>query len=130
MQPMIVIVEHDHSNREFLETFLKFEGFRVLTAETSDTALDLVQEHRPVLVLLDAHLPGTCSLELHTRLKNDQAIADIPVIAMTTHIMPSQQQSLHDAGFAACIYKPIDISQLRIYINYYAWQNSERSPHQ
>ena len=87
--------------------------------------LDLVQKHHPVLVLLDAHLPGESSLELHNLLKNNQAVADIPVIAMTTHIMPSQQRALADAGFAACIYKPIAISQLRSYINHYAWQNSE-----
>jgi hypothetical protein len=47
---------------------------------------------------------------------------------MTNHLMPSQQQTLDNAGFAACICKPIDISQLRIYVNYYVWQDSQQPP--
>jgi DNA-binding response OmpR family regulator len=81
MQPMIIIIEHDHSNRELLAAFLEFEGFRILTTETSDTVINLVQQHHPARVLLDAHLPGTSSLDLHDLLKNDQSLADISVIA-------------------------------------------------
>ena len=128
MQPVIIVIEHDLSNRELLETFLIFEGFQVITTEAADSLLQLIHEHHPALVLWDIHLPEMDSLKFYASMKNDPSAAAIPVIAMTTCIMPSEQQAIEDAGFTTCIFKPIDISLLRIYINYHILQNRNNLP--
>jgi CheY-like chemotaxis protein len=117
MGPMILVIEQDLPNREFLETFLKFEGYRVIVAATVDGALRMMREQRPALVLANAQLPGVDIRELNTEMKNDQSIGAIPVIMLVTRIMmPSDETAIAETGAVACLSMPINTALLRRHI--------------
>jgi len=113
---MILVIEPDSSNREFLETFLTLAGYRVAATSAADTALQILHEENPALVLMETRLPDMDSLEFNDLVKKDQAHAHIPIVALTTQMLPSEENALANAGFSACLYKPVSPTMLRAYI--------------
>ena len=55
----------------------------MLIATDGETALDLVDQVTPDLVLMDARMPGISGFETCKRLKRDKLLSDLPVIFMT-----------------------------------------------
>ena len=60
----VLLVEHEGPVRAYLEQQLADDGFEVLAADRSVQALDLAEEVKPDLVLLDAVLPDGYRVEL------------------------------------------------------------------
>ena len=54
--PLVLVVEDDHGVRRPLEKFLQMHNFKVVTAETADDAIDMIQLHRPVAAIVDLRL--------------------------------------------------------------------------
>ena len=76
----------------FLEQQLADDGFEVLSAERGPSALELVEEARPDLVLLDAVLPDGSGFELCSRLREGEPgrvwNRDVPVIMVSSRVEP------------------------------------------
>ncbi len=79
----ILIVDDSPSNLEVLFDFLTEAGFRVLVAQTGESAIEKVTFARPDVILLDIIMPGIDGFETCRRLKADESTHDIPVIFMT-----------------------------------------------
>jgi DNA-binding response OmpR family regulator len=54
--PLVLLVEDDAGVRRPLEKFLQMNGFRVVTAETADDAIDAIHQHRPSAAIVDLRL--------------------------------------------------------------------------
>ena len=63
---------------------------------------------------MDLHFPvGMSGLEATGRLKADPATAGIPIVALTALVQRQAEQAGRDAGFAAYLTKPLDVTMLR-----------------
>src|SRR5687768_1076250 len=76
----ILIVDDEPTIVEVVGLYLQREGFRVLTAADGLSALALVEQQRPDLVVLDLMLPGLGGLEVTRRLRASGAL---PIIMLT-----------------------------------------------
>lgn len=76
----LVIVEDDPNIADLLDTYLRDAGFRVLQASTGGRGLDLVEQHRPVMVVLDIGLPDIDGFEVCRRIR---ARSSVPVLFLT-----------------------------------------------
>ena len=65
----VLLVEHDGPVRAYLEQQLADDGFEVLAADRGVQALDLAEEVKPDLVLLDAVLPDWEEAEVEVVVK-------------------------------------------------------------
>ena len=65
----IVVVEDDLPLADMVSLFLESEGFRVTRSEDGESAVDVVREEQPDLVLLDMMLPGIDGLEVCRRIR-------------------------------------------------------------
>ena len=72
-------------------------------------ALALARQHRPDLILMDIQLPEISGLEVTKWLKDDDALAHIPVIAVTAFAMKGDEERIRAGGCAAYIAKPISV---------------------
>lgn len=79
----LLLVEDERDLLELLRYNLVREGFEVEAATSGEAALQMVDERRPDLILLDLMLPAMDGLEVCRSLKQAQATADIPVIMVT-----------------------------------------------
>lgn len=80
--PRILVVDDEPGIVDFLELGLGSEGFAVLGATDAVTALALVRETRPDLVVLDVGLPGLDGFDVLAQIRVE---SDVPVVLLTAH---------------------------------------------
>jgi DNA-binding response OmpR family regulator len=83
-QTSLVLAIND--NPDFLKllcAMFRNEEVTVVTAESGATALEMMRESRPDLIISDVVMPGIDGIELCRRLKSDAATSDIPVLLMS-----------------------------------------------
>ena len=107
----ILIVEDMELNRELLAQLLEDEH-KLIFAEDGLTALEVVAETGPDLILMDLSLPRMDGWEVTRRLKADPALRHIPVIVLTAHAMRGDEERCLDAGMDGYVSKPIDPRRL------------------
>ena len=76
----VVVVEDDPSIADLIEMYLRGAGFRVLQATSGERGLELIAQHRPVMVLLDIGLPDIDGFEVCRRIR---ATSTLPVLFLT-----------------------------------------------
>jgi two-component system response regulator ResD len=79
-EPTILVVDDEPSISEVVSIYLTRAGYRVLVAEDGPTALKVLEQEPPDLVVLDLMLPGVDGLEITRHLR---AEGDIPIIMLT-----------------------------------------------
>ena len=79
----ILVVEDDKFLRELLVRKLEGEGLSTVTAADGTEALQKMEETMPKLVLLDLILPGIDGFDVLKKMKENPAIANIPVIILS-----------------------------------------------
>ncbi|MDE5966157.1 MAG: response regulator transcription factor [Lachnospiraceae bacterium] len=113
MEAHILVVEDEEKLARFVELELMHEGYRVSKAANGRDALDMMLSERYSLVLLDIMLPGLNGLEVLRRIKNEQALEDVPpVILLTARDAVMDKVAGLDAGAVDYITKPFAIEEL------------------
>ena len=103
---MVAVVEDNADNRLLLHAILG-ELYVLEEYEEGTEALDGFQRSRPDVVLLDISLPGMDGVEVLSRIRADERLRPLPVIALTAHAMAGQRERYLSAGFDDYIAKPI-----------------------
>jgi two-component system cell cycle response regulator DivK len=106
----VMIVEDNELNMKLFHDLLAAQGYRTLQTRTGMEALRLAREQRPDLILMDIQLPEVSGLEVTKWLKDDEELADIPVIAVTAFAMKGDEERIRRGGCEAYISKPISIA--------------------
>lgn len=102
----VAVVEDNADNRLLLQAIL--DGlYDVVEYENGIDALAGLAAHLPDLVLLDISLPGMDGNEILTRIRADEKLRRLPVIALTAHAMAGDREKYLAAGFNDYITKPI-----------------------
>lgn len=83
MGKTILIIEDDKFLRELIVKKLTQENFDVSEAIDGEEGMKKIKENLPQLVLLDLILPGIDGFEVLTKMKEDSALAQIPVIILS-----------------------------------------------
>jgi len=102
----LAVVEDNADNRLLLQAIL--DGpYRIVEYENGTDALAGLRAERPDLVLLDISLPGMDGNEILARIRLDQSLRTLPVIALTAHAMTGDREKYLAAGFDDYVTKPI-----------------------
>ncbi|MFC4250892.1 response regulator transcription factor [Sinimarinibacterium flocculans] len=109
---IVLVVDDTPGNLSFLTDTLDHAGVTVLVATDGTSALSLVDQITPDLILMDAVMPGLDGFETCRRLKQDKQLTHVPVIFMT-----GLSESWHvvkglEAGGVDYVTKPIVVDEL------------------
>jgi len=110
--PKILLVEDNEMNRDMLSRRLERRGFQVVFALDGAEGLEKARTEQPDLILMDMSLPVLDGWEATRRLKADETLRKIPVIALTAHAMASDEQKAREAGCDDFDTKPIELPRL------------------
>lgn len=102
----IALVEDNADNRLLVHAILE-DAYAVEEYETGSEALAGLRKNPPSLVLLDISLPAMDGTEVLRRVRADERLRSIPVIALTAHAMTGDRERFLDMGFDAYVTKPI-----------------------
>jgi CheY-like chemotaxis protein len=106
----VLLVDDDALVREALTDDLEEHGYEVAAAATAEEALRrLRQEPRPSALLLDLLMPGMDGAELLAKVREDEGLANLPVIVLTG-LASSKLKRLLRAD--AVLVKPFETSEL------------------
>ncbi len=108
----ILVVEDNEANLRLFTYLLSSKGYAVRGATDAQQALELLQNFRPRMILMDLGLPGTDGYQLTRQLKADPATSDIIIIALTAYAMRGDEEKALAAGCEGYITKPIDTRTL------------------
>lgn len=112
MPPKILVVEDDHVTAKLISLLLTRAGYEVVVAHNASTALSLVEQIRPDLIILDVMLPGMDGYEICRLLRQEPDTANLPVLIFTALARPSDQRQGFVAGADAYLVKPIRSDEL------------------
>ena len=102
----VAVVEDNADNRLLLQAIL--DGlYEVVEYENGVDALAGLATKLPHLVLLDISLPGMDGNEILARIRSDDSLRHLPVIALTAHAMAGDREKYLAAGFDEYVTKPI-----------------------
>lgn len=123
----ILIVDDNPVNMKLIRVLLAGEGYEVRTASDAIEALDILNQFRPGLILMDIQLPGIDGLELTRRLKAQPSTRDIPILGLTAYAMKGDEERILAAGCDGYIPKPIDTRTLPSLIRGYLEKGTAKS---
>ena len=108
----ILLVEDNELNRDMLSRRLQRRGYDVVLAVDGQEAITTAETSKPDVILMDMDLPVLNGWEATRALRNNPAIRDIPVIALTAHALPADRERTIEAGCDAYQSKPVDFPAL------------------
>ncbi len=112
MNKTILVVEDNPDNREIMSAVLRHRGYAVVEAEDAETALELVSDRKPDLVLMDISLPGLDGYQATARLRELPHTAAVPVIAVSAHAFLQERRAAWEVGFDSYLTKPVAPSRI------------------
>ncbi len=108
----VVVVEDNADSLEMLCSMLKLAGATCHSASDGRSALALIDDVSPDVVILDVGLPHLDGLEVARRLRSNPRHAGIRLIALTGYGLASDREATTKAGFDHHLVKPVQPADL------------------
>ncbi len=108
----VLLVDDSRDTVQVLASLLAARGIAVSEAGSVDEALRTARAAVPDVVLTDIGMPGQDGYDLLRRLREDDRLRHVPVVAATGYVGSQEQEQMTRAGFAATLSKPFDLTDL------------------
>jgi len=110
VEKTILIVDDEVTVREIFKDFFGAAGYRVLTAEGADNAIEILNEQDIDVIFLDLRLFGTNGLELGRRIRREKPLSIL--FAITGWAGLFEVEECREAGFDDFFIKPVEFEML------------------
>ena len=111
-QFVILVVDDSADHVAMLSLDLQQQGYRVVTATNGEEAVSVAAYTQPNLILMDVSMPELDGLGATRRIHEQEALREIPVIAVTAFGTEGFQRAAYDAGVSGYLTKPIDFNRM------------------
>lgn len=129
MTKTVLIVEDNELNMKLFRDLLEAHGIATIETRNGMEVLEIARTKKPDLILMDIQLPEVSGLDVTKWLKGDEALKNIPVIAVTAFAMKGDEEKIREGGCEDYISKPISVSRflevIQTYLNKEAAINQE-----
>ena len=107
----ILVVDDTEWNRDLIVQLLEDE-YTVLQAVDGEQGVRAAEQSKPDLILMDLGMPVMDGWEATRKIKSNDALKRIPIIAVTSHAMVGDEIEARKAGCDDYLPKPIDEEEL------------------
>lgn len=112
MSHVVLYIEDNPDNLLLVQRALEARGYKVVWAANGLTGIEMAQLHKPDLILLDINLPDIDGYEVARRMRSDDQLRYIPIIAITANALKGDADKALAAGCDVYISKPVNIREL------------------
>ncbi len=109
----VLLVEDFDDTRLFMRLALEDHGFIVFEAENGQAAVERASREKPDVILMDLTLPLMDGFEATKLIRRNEALKNVPIIAVTAHQEGDFRSDAKASGFDAYVTKPIDVNWLK-----------------
>jgi PAS domain S-box-containing protein len=110
--PLILLAEDNEINIETFSSYLEAKGYRVILAYNGKQAIDLLESHRPDLILMDIQMPEMDGITAIEIIRTRSQYTTLPIIALTALAAPKDRDACLAAGANRYLSKPIRLKDL------------------
>jgi CheY-like chemotaxis protein len=109
---LILVVDDAPDNLAVISLALQHQGYQVVTASNGEDAISVAMQTHPNLILMDINLPALDGLGATRRIREQEGLGDVPVIAITAFGTEGFQRAAYDAGVSGYLTKPLDFDRM------------------
>ena len=112
--PFVVLVDDDPMMLMFVEEVVRHAlGYaEIVSLQDPQTALSIIRNRTPDLVITDLHMPKLDGIELTASLRRRAQTRELPIIVLTGVGGAAEWQKLHELGATRILLKPVDPDSL------------------
>ena len=111
----VLLVDDVALNQEVVRDMLESAGVRVRIAGNGQEAIDALEavgQRLPDCVIMDCQMPVMDGYEATRRIRQDERLRKLPIIALTANALPSERERCREAGMDGYITKPVRSADL------------------
>jgi two-component system cell cycle response regulator DivK len=108
----VLVVDDEPDNVDLVKLIMEFHDVPVITADSGEKCLQILENERPTMLLVDIRMPGMSGFQLLEQLRSIERWRDVPMIALTAQAMDGDRERILEAGFNGYIGKPINAMTL------------------
>ncbi len=115
----ILVADDNDLNRLLLQNMLDRKHYNLQQAENGEIAVEMACSNTYDLILMDISMPvldGIAATRLIREHEMKHHLKPVPIVALTAHIMPSDQKKYSDAGLSNFLAKPLRKADLQCMI--------------
>lgn len=109
---VVLVVEDFEDNRFMMRRLLEMSGYRVVEAVNGNQAVEMAVKVRPDIILMDLSLPQLDGLAATRRIRSQEGLGKVPIVAVSAHDSSDFHAEALAAGCNEYVTKPIDFDQL------------------
>jgi PAS domain S-box-containing protein len=109
---LILTVDDVEENRKLIVDALRETRLTVIEAENGIAALEIMNKMIPDLVITDIRMPVMDGFVLLEKIRENEKLKQIPVIAYSASVMKEQRERIYKSGFTGLLIKPVSIQEL------------------
>lgn len=109
----VLIIEDETDAAELFAEMMRVSGFRVIKTASSAPAIRMMAAEKPDIVLLDIMMPEVSGLDILRQMREDSALAGIPVVIVSAQSMPADIRNGLEAGASTYLTKPVGFLELK-----------------
>lgn len=111
-RPVALVVDDSITVRRVTERLLGRHGMRVVTAKDGLDAIGVLQDNKPDIIVLDIEMPRMDGYEFALHVRNDDRVADVPIIMVTSRVGDKHRARAIELGVNDYLGKPYQDSAL------------------
>jgi CheY-like chemotaxis protein len=112
VRTVILVVDDAADNVALLSLDLQQIGYRVVTATNGEEAVSVASAILPNLILMDISMPRLDGLGATRKIREIDALREVPIIAITAFDTQGFKRAAYDAGVSGYLTKPIDFGRM------------------
>lgn len=113
---LILVVDDAADNLAVISLDLQQQGYKVVTASNGEDAVRVAEQTQPNLILMDINLPELDGLGATRRIRENDALRDVPVVVVTAFGTEGFQRAAYDVGASGYLTKPLDFDRMNLLI--------------
>jgi two-component system sensor histidine kinase EvgS len=111
-EAVILIADDLEADRNYLRDALKNTGLKIVETKNGREAFTLAKKIVPDLIITDIRMPVLDGFKLLSKLKSEDALKHIPVIAYSASVMKAEEDQIRMSEFSGLLIKPVLLTEL------------------
>ncbi|MCR9063655.1 MAG: response regulator [Cytophagales bacterium] len=108
----VLIAEDSSVIQNLAKKILEFQNFKITAVKNGEQVIQLLEKESFDIVLLDINMPVMDGIECVQAIRENDATADMPVVAITGNARNYTEDEYKDAGFNEVLMKPLNFDML------------------
>jgi CheY-like chemotaxis protein len=125
--PTILVVDDNEDVRALMRFWLEGRGYCVVQATNGEMAVEAALREEPHAILMDICMPNLNGFTATRRIRAQEQLRHVPIIAISAHDLDELQSAAIDAGCNEILAKPVDSDQLEGVLNRLLPRSTETS---